>query len=203
MKPNSHDDDLLRRFLHGEADEALVSELGKHLKSDPALASECARELGFSEMIRQALSGVDPVAAGRALAGAMESVDLPVEEMLNRVREGSASSFECDQVVKHLWNSPGLVRDLRRRLAEEEWMHEAISRSKSEQAFIESLETRMWAETKQDHFVEDFTKRFERELSVVPDGVESEKVLPFIGGWGGTLLRLAGAAAAVAVGAFV
>jgi hypothetical protein len=203
MKPNSHDDDLLRRFLHGEADEALVSELGKHLKSDPALASECARELGFSEMIRQALAGGDPVEAGRALAGAMESVDLPVEEMLNRVREGSASSFECDQVVKHLWNSPGLVRDLRRRLAEEEWMHEAISRSKSEQAFIESLETRMWAETKQDHFVEDFTKRFERELSVVPDGVESEKVVPFIGGWGGTLLRLAGAAAAVAVGAFV
>ena len=102
MKPNSHDDDLLRRFLHGEADEALVSELGKYLKSDPALASECARELGFSEMIRQALAGGDPVEAGRALAGAMESVDLPVEEMLNRVREGSASSFECDQVVKHL-----------------------------------------------------------------------------------------------------
>jgi hypothetical protein len=203
MKLPSHDDDLLRRFLHGEADEALVSELGERLNSDPVLAAECARELGFSELIRQALAGADPVEAGRALVGAMESVHLPIEEMLDRVREGSATPFECDQVVKHLWESPVSVRDLRRRLAEEEWLHEAVSSSKSEQAFIESLETRMWAETKQDHFVEDFAKRFEQELTVVPDSAEADNVVRFPGTWTGTLVRLAAAAAAVSIGAFV
>jgi hypothetical protein len=171
MKPTSYDDDLLRRFLHGEVDGALVSELGERLKSDPALASECARELGFSELIRQALAG-DPVEAGRALAGAMESVHLPIEELLDRVREGSASPFECDQVAKHLWDSPDAVGVLRHQLAEDEWMRLAVSASKSGQAFVESLETRMWAETKQDHFVEDFAKRFERELAAVPDAAD-------------------------------
>jgi hypothetical protein len=202
MKPPSHDDDLLRRFLHGEADGALLSELGERLNSDPALASECARELGFSELIRQALAG-DPVESGQALAGAMASVHLPIEELFDRVREGSATAFECDQVVKHLWDSPDSVRDLRRRLAEEEWLHEAVSVSKSEQAFIESLETRMWAETKQDHFVEDFAKRFEREIVLVPDLPGPDNVVRFPGTWTGTMVKLVASAAALAIGAFV
>lgn len=202
MKPTSHDDDLLRRFLHGEVDGDLVSELGERLKSDPALASECARELGFSELIRQALAG-DPADAGRALAGAMESVHLPIEELLDRVREGSATPFECDQVAKHLWDSPDAVGVLRHQLAEDEWMRLAVSASKSGQAFVESLETRMWAETKQDHFVEDFAKRFERELAAVPDAAEPDNVVRFPGTWTGTVVRLTAAAAAVAIGAFV
>lgn len=202
MKPPSHDDDLLRRFLHGEVDGELVSELGDRLKSDPALASECARELGFSELIRQALAG-DPLEAGRALAGAMESVHLPIEELLDRVREGSATPFECDQVAKHLWDSPDAVGVLRHQLAEDEWMRLAVSTSKSGQAFVESLETRMWAETKQDHFVEDFAKRFERELAAVPDAAEPDNVVRFPGTWTGTVVRLTAAAAAVAIGAFV
>lgn len=202
MKPPSHDDDLLRRFLHGEVDRELVAELGERLKSDPELASECARELGFSELIRQALAG-DPVEAGRALAGAMESVRLPIEELLDRVREGSATPFECDQVAKHLWDSPDAVGVLRHQLAEDEWMRLAVSASKSGQAFVESLETRMWAETKQDHFVEDFAKRFERELAAVPDAPEPDNVVRFPGTWTGTVVKLVGAAAAVAIGAFV
>lgn len=202
MKPPSHDDELLRRLLHGEADEALFAELGGRLALDPGLAASCARELEFSEWIRQALAG-DPVEASRALAGAMESSRLTMEEMIDRVREGCASVYECDQVVKHLRDSPTDLRDLRRALAEEEMLRVAVSVSKSEQAFIESLETRMWAETKQDHFVEDFAKRFERELAVVEDEPVDGKVVDFPGSWTGTLLRLSAAAAAVAIGAFV
>ena len=202
MKPPSQDDELLRRLLHGEADEAFFAELGERLSGDPALTAACARELEFSELIRQALAG-DPAEAARALAGAMDSVHLPLEEMVARVRDGSATRYECDQVVKHLWDSPAAVRDLRRGLVEEELLRAAVSPTKSEQAFIESLETRMWAETKQDHFVEDFAKRFERELSVVDDGAASGKVLDFPGSWTGTVLGLCAAAAAVALGAFV
>lgn len=201
MNPASNED-LLQRFLHGEREGRLASELGERLATDPALAAACARELRFSEMIRQALAG-DPDAAGQTLGGAFASIGLPMEELLDRIREGTATTFECDQAVKHLWEAPDTVRDLRRRLAEEEWLLLAVSESKSEQAFIESLETRMWAETKQDHFVEDFTKRFERELAASGEHDAAEKIVPFPGGWTGHVVRLVAAAAAIAVGAFV
>jgi len=77
-------------------------------------------------------------------------------------------------------------------------MHEAISASKDEQAFIESLETRMWAETRRDHFVDDFAKRLEREI--VP---EEGKVVAFPRSWLRTVSGMAAAAAVVALGAFV
>lgn len=201
MNPSSNED-LLQRFLHGEREGNLASELAGRLETDPVLAAACVRELRFSEMIRQALAD-GPEGVGQILDGAIESAGLPMEELLDRIREGTATVFECDQAVKHLWESPAATKDLRRRLAEEELMHLAVSDSKSDQAFIESLETRMWAETKQDHFVEDFTKRFERELAASAEQDAAEKIVPFPGAWTGNVLRLAAAAAAIAVGAFV
>jgi len=200
MSPRT-DDELLRGLLHGELEESLLCVLAARLQVDPRLASRCARELGFSEWIRQALVG-DASEAERTFIGALESDRLPIGDLLGRVRDGSASSFECDQVVKHLWEEPAAARGLRLRLAEDEWLRLAVSSSKSEQAFIESLETRMWAETGQDHFVEDFAKRFEREWPALPGGVEPERVVSLSRVGRGTMLRLFGAAAAVALGAF-
>ncbi len=195
------DDELLRSLLDGELEESLRCELAARLKADPELASRCAWELGFSEWIRQALVG-DAIEAERSFLGALQSDSLPIGDLLGHIRDGSASSFECDQVVKHLWGAPAAAQGLRRRLAEDEWLRLAVSSSKSEQAFIESLETRMWAETGQDRFVEDFAKRFERELTALPGGIEAERVVPLCRVGRVTMLRLFGAAAAIALGAF-
>ncbi len=191
------DDDLLRLLLDGEADEEALSRLAGLASVDRGFADRIAGELRFTEMLRQALvsGGVDAAAEFEsALAGAAR----PFDELLQRVRSGEASISECNRVARHLWESPADATTLRRRLAEDEWLHQALARSKGEEAFIASLETRMWAETKRDHFVDDFARRLERELPPIPE--ESTKVVPFP--WTATALKMTAAAAALAIGAY-
>lgn len=202
MKPNPTEDDLIRQLLHGEACESVFADLSKKASENPGLASRLANELGFSELLRQALGSTDtdPVMEFEA---ALEGRALPMEELLHRVHEGSVNRHECDQVVKALWSDPEAARNLRRSLVEDEWLRQAVSESKGETAFIESLETRMWAETRQDHFVEDFALRLEREIPAEVPGSEEDKIIPFPGGWGLSLIKLGAAAAAIALGAFL
>lgn len=194
------DDELLRRFLSNEADAEDMSELSVRAAEDSGLACRLSDELRFSELLRQVFVADDTEAVS-VFREARVSAGLSDEDLLVRVREGSATVYECDQVVKHLWDSPEAVRDLRRRLAEDEWLYEALSESKGEQAFIESLETRMWAETRQDHFVDDFEKRLGQELRLI-ESDEPENVVPMPVGWGAAVARMAAAAAAIAVGAY-
>ena len=196
------DEELVRRLLLGEADADLLGDLSARATADGELAVRLSRELNFSEMLRQALVSAEGETAP-AFEAALESAGLPMAELLARVRDGSASAFECDQLVKSLWESPGSVRDLRHRLAEDEWLHEALSESKSERAFVESLETRMWAETRKDHFVDDFAKRLEREFAPVSLDEEAGNIIAFPSQWRGTFLRMAAAAAVVAIGAYL
>lgn len=192
-KPQSNDDELLQRFLHGDAAEDDIEALSALAAADSGLARQISEELNFSELLREAVAGSE-----LNFSAVLESAQLDTEEYLSRICDGSATPFECDQAVKALWESPESVLDLRRRLAEEEWLRQAISPSKSEQAFIESLETRMWAETKRDRFVEDFAKRL--ESAAIPD---SDTVVPFPRPWGTAILRMVAAAASVALLAFV
>ena len=60
----------------------------------------------------------------------------------------------------------------------------------------------MWAETRRDHFVDDFAKRLERELAPAVEDVEEGKIVPFTGGWGFTVLKMGAVAAVLALGSF-
>lgn len=201
MKPEPTGSELLQRLLHGEPDADDVAALALRAEADPGFAREIAGELAFSSMLKEAiLSGT--VDEGARFESNLRSVALPMDDLLARVREGSATGYECDQVVKHLWDSPAAVSQLRRELAMEEFFHAALSDSKSEMAFIQSLETRMWAETHRDHFVDDFAKRLERELTPVVEEVEDGKIVPFTGGWGFTLVKMGAVAAVLALGSF-
>lgn len=194
--------ELLLRLLHGAPAEDDVAALAARAAADADFARVVAGELAFSGMLREALRpGGDE--RGETFEGNLRSSALPVEDLLGLVREGVATTFECDQVVKHLWEAPEAVSQLRRDLAMEEYFHETLSEAKSEVAFIQSLETRMWAETRRDHFVDDFTKRLERELEATEDVVADGKIVPFTGGWGRTVFQMGAVAAVLALGSFV
>ena len=201
MKPEATGSELLQRLLHGEPDAADVAALAARAEADPGFAREIAGELAFSSMLKEAIrSGAAD--EGARFAASLSSAALPMDDLLARVKEGSATSYECDQVVKHLWDSPAAATQLRRDLAMEEFFHEALSDSKSGMAFIQSLETRMWAETRRDHFVDDFAKRLERELTPVVEEAEGGKIVPFPGGWGLTVVKMGAVAAVLALGSF-
>lgn len=206
-KVTRSDQDLLLRFLHGDTDPAVTEALSERASTNPELAQCIADELLFSESIRQALAE-DAKSPDRAThieaawKGALESATLSSDEWMARVIDGSASAYECDQLTKQLWEAPAAARDLRHRLAENEWLRIALSEQRSEQAFLESLQTRMWAETEEDRFVDNFAKLLEKEAEQ-NEAEEAENIVPFPRSWMSTGLRLLAAAAAVAVGAFV
>lgn len=195
---------MLRRLLHGEAEAAELSQLAELASEDGALARRIAGELSFSELLREVLVGAGDSAPERFEADLASSA-LPMDELARRVREGEASPFECDRVALHLSNAPEEARAFRRDLAVDEWLREAVSGSKDEAAFVASLETRMWAETRRDHFVDDFAKRLERELEIVevPEPQVPDNLVAFPGAWAWTALKMASLAAAVGIGAFV
>lgn len=193
--------ELLQRLLHGEPDGEDLSALAERAASNPGFAREIAGELAFSELLKEAI-GADSSNVGERFEANLRSAALTMDDLLLRVKEGSATGYECDRLVKHLWEAPAAVSRLRRDLVMEEFFQEALSESKSEVAFIQSLETRMWAETRRDHFVDDFAKRLERELAPAVEDVEEGKIVPFTGGWGFTVLKMGAVAAVLALGSF-
>ena len=193
--------ELLQRLLHGEPDGEDLSALAERAASNPGFAREIAGELAFSELLKEAI-GADSSNVGERFEANLRSAELTMDDLLLRVKEGSATSYECDRLVKHLWEASAAVSRLRRDLVMEEFFQEALSESKSEVAFIQSLETRMWAETRRDHFVDDFAKRLERELAPAVEDVEEGKIVPFTGGWGFTVLKMGAVAAVLALGSF-
>lgn len=199
-----NDDELLRRLLGGDAAGEDIDALAARATTDPALAARVAKELAFSEMLRQALAPDLPTAESKFEA-ALETYSLTHPDRIDRILEGSANVWECDQVAKSLWESAEAARELRRDLARDEWFRQAISDSRSEEAFLLSLETRMWAETKKDHFVDDFAKRLEQEISapVVYEPATADNVIAFPSRKTRTLFRVAAVAAVLTFGAFV
>lgn len=195
--------EILSNLVDGECTGASFEELVALAAENPDLGRELQEELRFCELIRQALRG-DAHCQNRELRSALETGLKPngnsPNTMLERVAGGEASAFECDQLVKHLWENPGETFAIRRHLADEERINQIFSEAKSEDAFLESLETRMWAETKQDHFVEDFTDRLEQEILAAEE--ESDNVISIGNNWTATIVKMTGVAAAIALGAF-
>lgn len=202
MKHEETTDDFLNRLLNGEADEEVLSTLAARAESDGELAARLSDELEFSELVRQALR-VDVEHSGEHFEADLASDDFSTDDLLERVREGSASRFECDRVVRHLWEHPDKVGDLRMKMAEDEWLREALVESKGEEAFVDSLATRMWAETRKDHFVADFTKRLDEEIASHAHEDEAENVVEFPESNRGLYWQMAGMAAAIIVAGFL
>jgi hypothetical protein len=164
MEFRNPNEDLLQEFLNGDSSEESLRRLTEAAAEDPSLASRLASELEFSELIRQSFSGAE-VFAAETFESALHYHELTKDELIEKACEGSISREQSDQLVKMLWEDPVAAKELRDRLAFDEWLREAVSGPKREEAFLESLETRMWAETKEDHFVEDFTERLEQEIA--------------------------------------
>jgi len=202
MKERNHDrpdESSLDAFLHGELDDAGLAAFARSLEDDAELAERVGAELAFSEWIRQALRPGDED-AGEMFERAREAFSLSTEELIDRACDGELGSAEADRLAARLREKPGDAEALRRRLAEDEWVREALLAGKSENAFLEAMETRMWAETRRDHFVEDFTDRLDREIA--EQDAES-KVVAMKTSWTRQVAKMAAVAAVLAISAFL
>ncbi|MEM9280757.1 MAG: hypothetical protein AAGA96_02930 [Verrucomicrobiota bacterium] len=198
MNHKAKHDDLIQTLLNGEADSESLRRLADLMGNDATLASRVREELSFSELLRQGFR--EGPFDSETIEESAASASAGPEAWIAKVLDGKASEFECNQLAKYLWESPERVGDLKRRLAEEEWLVEALSEAKSEESFVEALETRMWAETRQDRFVDEFSDRLELELLKRSSG--AGEIISFPSPRN-TILAMTGVAAALAVGAFL
>ncbi|MEM9018894.1 MAG: hypothetical protein AAGC68_17930, partial [Verrucomicrobiota bacterium] len=199
MKPDEHErDELLDALLHGDAGDETLRALAKRADRDPALANRIAEELAFSELIRQVLLE-DEERGESQFREAQVAAELEMDEIKTLLCEGLLTEAACNRLARHLWDHPEEIVPLMNRLASDEWIREAVNEAKSEEAFVEALKTRMWAESRKDHFVDDFAQRLEREAEPVTD----EKIIFFPGFWKETGIKVAAAAAIAAASFFL
>lgn len=196
MNRESHIETSLEALLNGDQDADLDG-LAMAAKADPKLAEKVRAELEFSEMIRQVFHN-DIESTSEDLHWQVSHNEQTESELFDLACDGRHSRFDLNRVARYLGENADRIPDFRLRLIEDEWLRQAVSKSKSEESFVEALETRMWAESKVDHFVEDFSARLEEEFSDhKPD------ILDFPGVWSKAAMELVAVAAAVALTAFL
>jgi hypothetical protein len=201
MKPHPKPAADLAALLLGEADTHIVERLAEAAAGDAELARTISSELNFTGLLREALRS-STMEAGAAFQHSQNQHAAGLAGMMNAVEEGLADAYACDQVAKHLIEHPSQIPALRSRLAEAEWFLEALVPGKGEDAFLEALETRMWAETTTDRFVDQFALRLVEVDRVSSRKEVEESVVAFPGSWFQPVWRGVAAAAALALGAF-
>ena len=190
-------EELLEDLLHGDAGDDALRLLADRIQDDNQLGGRVRDELEFSEMLRQTLKS-EAVITAESVDALVESASLETNELIDRVCDGKPTAFECDRLAKHLRENPEAIGQLKQRLATDEWTSQAMSEARCEEAFVEALETRMWAETRRDSFVTDFAARLDQEIAI-QDRDDNLVLFP----WGVTIAKMAAVAAVVAFGAFM
>ena len=196
MNRENNREEWLQAIREGDVDETALSRFTEELASDPELIAAFREEAQFDEWIRCALE-LDAGSMTSSWTEMEELAGIEFSDLVSRVEDGSLSSKEGNRLAALLLEKEAEVPRLRQLLAENEWLREALDPAKGEEAFLEALETRMWAETRTDHFVDDFTKRLDQQIAE-----EESNIIPMPTSWGWQVTKMAGVAAAVAIGAF-
>lgn len=157
-------------------------------------------ELIFSEWIRQALTDEDEAAevCARDLSDLLEQRDTTTEDQINQFCLGELSPTGADKLARIAMDDAAVPENLRETLYQDDLISQACAEERGESAFLDALHTRMWAESREDHFVEDLERKLD-ELDI-PD----DTLVPFPAHNRTTRVLLAtGLAAAIAFTAFI
>lgn len=163
---------LLSQLLDGELAAAESQRLAEWCERDPGLARRLRAELEWVEWIRQAARDgagerafVDDLqarlASARTEGGGGAGDD--GAGWIARLLDGDIDARTLEELVRRCWRDPELASRVRRELILDDLLHQAAVSSRSESAFTEALETRMWAEQSSDRFVETVAAKIRRQ----------------------------------------
>jgi len=194
-------EELLARLVDGECGNAERSELAELCSGDSERCRIVMDRLSFLELLHQACvfekenESFEDQLAGKLGIGS-DDFDVQLARLL--------SGEEGGKWLADLRNQPALVDRLRDELKFEDLIAQAVAGAKSEEAFVQALSTRMWAEVEEDHFVEDLASKIV-ELDVAQTNhIISISLLdnapPSESSWWTSVLKPALAAAAVLAG---
>ncbi|NNE91510.1 MAG: hypothetical protein HKN23_07675, partial [Verrucomicrobiales bacterium] len=160
---NQFDEILADLLNHGLADEEQRGKLERLCAESPENARKLAEELEFSELIRQALLTHDFAEfegdVRHRMSDADAESDPDFDELKHRLRTGTARQPDLNGLARIVAEDDERAAELRRDLHFDDLFEQAAVPSRAEEPFVESLATRMWAQTEEDHFVQDIARQ--------------------------------------------
>lgn len=153
---------LMSEMIDGDLSATARDDLAALCEANPDLAGRLRSELELAEMIRQVASGEEGIVRftdqlTTRLAGTPG--DLDESTLIHRLLDGDIGVDELEELVRHCWRDAGFAARLRRALMQDDLLHQTVSSARSGEAFLEALETRMWAEQSGDQFVDEVASK--------------------------------------------
>ncbi|NOY00959.1 MAG: hypothetical protein GXP30_14715 [Verrucomicrobia bacterium] len=197
-------EELLAGLVDGECGMEARSELAELCAGSPERCRMVMDRLSFSELLRQAcVSEKEGESFESLLVEKLGMVGDGFEAEVTRLLFGEDQGEWIESIRKQ----PVLAERLRAELEFDDLIAQAVSESKSEEAFVQALSTRMWAEVEEDHFVEDLaskiieldTTRSNRIVSISLSDNINREVAPEMNWWTSSWRPAMALAAAVAL----
>ena len=200
---------LLSQLLDGVLTSDESSELARLCESNPERAEILRSELEMAELIRHAAAG--GVEGATPLSPRVDALigKEPVgefDDLVDLLLVGELDEAGMDQLARHCWRDEAAASALRRALRQEDLLQQAALPSRSPEAFVEALETRMWAEQDEDHFVDDVASTIVQMHPDLPPSPESSvgsrrrgehSGFAYLGGWAAAAAAVIGLIAAM------
>lgn len=208
MNPDERYRELLAKLLDGECSDVEQEALAALCRDDRERRENLRAELAFAELLRHATAESEAMDAAehrihRSVAAHASGEAHDLETLATRLVSGEAADHEIDGLIRLCRSDDAKAARLRELLKWDDLLGQAADESRSESAFLLSLETRMWADQEEDHFVEATQSKI---VSLHPEAVQppapqkpAAKVLQFpltVATWA------TAAAAAITVGFF-
>lgn len=161
-------DELLARLPDGECGEAERSELARLCAGNAGRCRQVMECLVFEEMLRQA--SVAGEREGAFVDRIVGKLGAGCDDTGARVLGGEVPATDkLESWLGEIAGQADLIDGLRDELSFDDLIGQAASEARSEEAFVQALSTRMWAEVEEDHFVEDLNLKIV-ELDVAQQG---------------------------------
>lgn len=166
-KPEDRFEELLSLLVDADLSAAEQDELAALCQGHSGRARRLREELEFADMLRQAVS---PEPFSTRVQTRLERGPAEFDPLLHKLLDDEADSHDIAALEHLCVSEPRHARRLSAELAWNDLLDQTAAPHRGEEAFVDSLVTRMWAQTEED----DFLGRLESKIAERhPENVES------------------------------
>jgi len=162
MRTQARFQDLLGRLLDDVCSPAERDELALLCRDNRERMRQLREALEFDQMIAQNVivnRCEDAFAEDVEMAlGGSDSL-LDYDELVSRYLDSNLRPHEARRLHAFCQRDPELAQRLRESIEFVDLLAQTVHEARNEDAFVDSLVTRMWAETASDHFVDDVASK--------------------------------------------
>jgi len=162
MRTQARFQDLLGRLLDDVCSPAERDELALLCRNSSGRLRQLREALEFDQMIAQNVivnRCEDAFAEDVEIALRSDGMLLDFDELVSRYLDSTLRPAEARRLHAFCQRDPELAQQLRESIEFVDLLAQTVHDPRNEDAFVDGLVTRMWAETASDHFVDDVASK--------------------------------------------